>query len=39
MQGEVADGLVEVGKVEVADPGVAEGREDVDVEAGPLFGQ
>jgi hypothetical protein len=39
LQGEVADSGVEFGQVQVAHPGVAERWKDVDVQAGPLFGQ
>jgi hypothetical protein len=39
LQRQVADGRVQFGQVQVADPGLAERGEDVDVQAGPLLGQ
>jgi hypothetical protein len=39
LQRQVPDGRIQFGQVQVTDPGVAERGQDVDVQAGPLFGQ
>lgn len=39
MQNQAPDGRVEFRQVQIPDPGVAENREDVYVQAGSLFGE